>query len=95
VRWKELEPEIDRTVERGYALDLQQMDEGAVCVGAAIVSSSGHPVGGISVSGWVQRLDRAKQNEIGESLSNWCRTISEDLGAFSPEDEVAPATALA
>ena len=56
------------------------MDEGAICVGAAILNSGGDPAGGISVSGWVQRFDQSTQEEIGATVAGWCRRISAELG---------------
>jgi IclR family acetate operon transcriptional repressor len=91
--WKALEPELASAAKRGYALDLQQMDEGAVCVGAAVIGSNGHPIGGISVSGWVQRIDEAKQREIGETLSSWCAAISQELGFLASPGEGVSAVA--
>jgi IclR family acetate operon transcriptional repressor len=78
--WRELRTDVRRAASRGYALDLQEMDEGAVCVGAAIQGAGGEPLGGISVSGWAQRLGPKARTEIGESLSDRCRQISAELG---------------
>ena len=78
--WNQLGPDIQLTAKRGYALDREEMDYGAVCIGAAIMRAEGHPVGGISVSGWSQRLSGRKQSEIGRTLSDWCTRISGELG---------------
>lgn len=78
--WPELGPELIRAKKSGYALDVEEMDEGAVCVGAAIIASDGYPLGGISVSGWAPRLDPEKREEIGETLCDWCSRISKELG---------------
>lgn len=74
--WEALRPEIRRAAERGWAEDLEEMDEGAICVGAAILNREGEPVGGISVSGWAQRLDARTRREIGQSVAAWCRRIT-------------------
>lgn len=74
--WEALRPEVRRAAKRGWAEDVEEMDEGAICVGAAILSPAGDPVGGISVSGWAQRLDAETRKQIGESVADWCRRIA-------------------
>jgi DNA-binding IclR family transcriptional regulator len=73
--WTKLKPEVDKAVRRGYAIDVEEMDEGAVCVGAAIVGPGGEPLGGLSVSGFAPRLGERKRREIGKLLVDWCARI--------------------
>jgi DNA-binding IclR family transcriptional regulator len=43
--------ELDKTRERGYAFDDEEFDLGNRCLAAAILDSSGHAVGAISIAG--------------------------------------------
>lgn len=72
--------DLDRTRERGYALDLGENQEGAFCVGVAIPGSEflGDAPLAISVSG-PQFSMQKKLSEIGELCMATARRISYDL----------------
>jgi DNA-binding IclR family transcriptional regulator len=78
--WKQLAGELGATRDRGYAVDLEEMDFGASCVAAAIVGEGDHPVGALSVAGLAARLTPTKHEEIGERVANWARRVSSELG---------------
>jgi IclR family acetate operon transcriptional repressor len=83
--WKELKREVDQAVRRGFAVDAEEMDEGAICVGAAIIGPSGEPLGGISASGFAARLAESKRLEIGKLLVEWCARIGSQMGSSSED----------
>ncbi|MDA8290126.1 MAG: IclR family transcriptional regulator [Actinomycetota bacterium] len=68
--------ELELTTTRGYAVDQEEVDLGAVCVAAAIVGPSGVPVAGLSVSGTTSRIDVAQQRELGKQIIEWCEHVS-------------------
>jgi IclR family acetate operon transcriptional repressor len=78
--WEQISQMLGAIKERGYAVDLEEMDFGAACVGAAIVDRYGHPVGGLSVSGLAARFPEEVREEVGERVSLWCERIGHEVG---------------
>jgi DNA-binding IclR family transcriptional regulator len=78
--WRSLQGDIGETAQRGFAIDVEEMDEGAACVGATIVGT-GEPLGGISASGFAARFDERKRLAVGELLSDWCSRIGEQVSS--------------
>ncbi len=83
--WSELSKELERVTERGYAFDLEGMDEGAICVGAVIRGPTGEPLGGISASGFAARLDKHEREKLGELIRDWCQRIEIQTSTFAEE----------
>jgi IclR family transcriptional regulator, KDG regulon repressor len=73
---EQLRAELDRTRERGYAVDDRENEDQAVCVGAAIVDPDSQVVGMISVSGPSYRI-----SERVEELGSRCRATAEAISA--------------
>jgi IclR family transcriptional regulator, acetate operon repressor len=86
--WKALQRDLRETARRGFAIDREEMDEGAVCVGAAIVGTSAEPLGGISASGFAARFDEKTRIEVGELLSEWCGRISKQVSSADGDGAV-------
>lgn len=80
----ELREELGRVRTRGYALDDEEREPGARCVGAAILGMDGEIVGAISVSGASARLTDEVIPRIGRSLCTACEGISYGLGYRAP-----------
>ena len=60
-----LEDDLSATRARGYAIDNEERTEGMRCIAAPIFDAHGAPIAGLSISGPVFRLTRARAEEMG------------------------------
>jgi DNA-binding IclR family transcriptional regulator len=77
---RELERELQRTRERGFAIAIEEVEAGAVAVAAALREPSGLPLAAISVSGPASRLSRQRLTLIGKELAATVERLSERFG---------------
>jgi DNA-binding IclR family transcriptional regulator len=77
--------------EQGFSLDDEETAIGARCVGAAIFGAEGSVVGGISVSGPVLRITRARLPFFSTEVCKAARELSWQLGLRISKDERATA----
>lgn len=72
--------QLDVVRDRGYAIDDEESELGARCIGVPILDSEGQPIAALSVSGPASRMvdDRLPQWTV--SLWSASRTISQRLG---------------
>jgi DNA-binding IclR family transcriptional regulator len=75
-----LKRSLDRVRRRGYAIDDEEVEEGVRCIGAPILSESGHPMAAVSISGPTSRITQQSVPGIAEHLMRCCREISASLG---------------
>jgi DNA-binding IclR family transcriptional regulator len=75
-----LKRSLDRVRRRGYAIDDEEVEEGVRCIGAPILSGSGHPMAAVSISGPTSRITQLCVPGIAEHLMRCCREISASLG---------------
>lgn len=66
--------EIEAIERRGYAFDLEERDEGVVCVAAAIGTSAA-----ISISGPAERMNRLDLDAVGTALASAATEVSAAL----------------
>lgn len=76
----ELIEELNRTRQNGYALDLEETENGVVCVAAPICNHADQVIAAISISGPVSRMIPPCDAAI-EVVMNTARRISQGLGA--------------
>jgi IclR family transcriptional regulator, acetate operon repressor len=76
---KALEADLEETRRRGYAVDREEMDVGARCVGVAILGVDGEPLGGLSVSGLAVRIPPERQVQYGDAVVRACRSLGEQF----------------
>lgn len=69
--------------ENGYAVDDEEHERGIRCIGTAILDFSGCPIGAISISAPVFRLDDERTREIAPLAMDAAASISRLLG-YSP-----------
>jgi DNA-binding IclR family transcriptional regulator len=72
--------ELRKIRQRGYAIDDEENEEGARCVGAPIFDHDGSVVAAISISGPASRITSERIAELGAAVSEASRAISERLG---------------
>jgi len=72
--------ELGRIQSRGYALDNEEVVEGARCIAAPVLDCAGYVAAGVSVSGPVIRMPRPRVAEIAEAVKRSASRISALLG---------------
>ena len=87
----ELNAELERIRERGFAIDDEEYDEGLRCIGAGVRDHSGHVVSALGIGGPVTRVTPARVDELGELVMAAARGLSRRLGAHQ-SGAYAPAT---
>ena len=73
--------ELRRTRERGYALEDEENEIGARCVGVPVLGEDGRPVAGLALAGPVERIDLAHAGAIAERLWLASREMSRHMEA--------------
>ncbi len=66
--------------QQGYALDNQEIVEGARCVAAPIFDMYGNPLGALSLSGAMHRFKEEDLPDISEQIKSAAAEISKKLG---------------
>lgn len=72
--------ELVRFREQGYAVDNEETEAGARCVGAPILGPGGQPAAAISISGPVSAMPAKTVREVAQALKGCTRAISPQLG---------------
>lgn len=72
--------ELNRVRKRGFALDNEETEAGARCVGAPIFGPGGEPAASVSISGPASALRAKTIREIAQALKDCTRAISPQLG---------------
>jgi len=75
-----LRKELERTRQRGYALDDEEATLGARCVGAPVLLEGGKVAAAISVAGPITRIVREKIPVYARAVLGAARAISRHLG---------------
>jgi len=69
--------------QTGYALDVQEYREKAICIAAPVVNCDGRPLAAISVSAPIDRLDGQRRDQVAQCVVDSARRIS-SLVQFLP-----------
>ena len=78
--WEALQEDLSCVRERGYAIDDEEHDLGVRCIAAPIYNWNGTPVGAMSISGSVARMNSAAIDEFSPKLKSTAGKISELMG---------------
>jgi DNA-binding IclR family transcriptional regulator len=70
---------LERVRRRGYALDDEEIELGARCIGAPIFNEDRRPIAALSVSGPTLRITVQSVPALAERLLRCCREISASL----------------
>jgi IclR family acetate operon transcriptional repressor len=92
--WSALGAELAGVRHRGFAVEVEEMDVGASCIGAPILNAHGRPVAALSVSAFIARMGEKERGVNGELLVEWCRRISGGLGYAANGDGAGAAASL-
>lgn len=91
--WKELEKEIARVREQGYALDNQEFETGVKCIAVPIFSHKGIAAA-LSISGPRERMEgQIEENGLIEQLKKMTAEISTEIGWGRGVDQIGKSIA--
>ena len=79
-----LQRELARVRQRGYAIDDEENETGARCVGVPIRDRDGRPIAALSVSGPASRLPYPILKRIGKRLKAAAQEIAHRMGQEVP-----------
>lgn len=81
VNAERLREEVARIQTRGYALDLQEHEEGVRCAAAPVFGLDGRVAGSISVAAPAFRMSESDIEELAPAVVETAREISTNLGS--------------
>lgn len=76
----QLMDELAVSLERGYAIDDEEDNDGVACIGACVFGRGGGVAGAISVTGLKPRDWRDRVDTLGDRVRQSARSVSRQLG---------------
>jgi DNA-binding IclR family transcriptional regulator len=89
-----LKADLKRIRDRGYAIDDEENEEGARCVGAAVWDHMNRPRAAVSISAPAFRMDDAKLAEVAKAVVRAASDLSHELGYRGDKKDLAVAATL-
>jgi len=77
---RELEKELAKVREQGFALDREENEKDVRCVAAPIRNYQGEVIAALSISSPIFRIDKNTQNDLKEAIVETSKKISKRLG---------------
>ena len=77
---EELEKELGKVREQGFALDIEENEKDVRCIAAPIRNYQGKVIAAISISSPIFRIDKNAQNNLKGALIKISKKISKRLG---------------
>ena len=87
---RELQHELERVRQQGFAVDNEEHREGICCIGAPIRNYHGDVVAAMSISGPTTRIPPAAVPDLGATVMHIADDVSHQLGYRAPSPEMAP-----
>ena len=75
-----LKRELERTRDRGYAIDDEEIEDGVRCIAAPILNTSNRSVAAVSVSGPSSRITPDRFQLIGKTMLKAAQELSTRIG---------------
>lgn len=72
--------DLQKTRQRGYAYDNEEIEMGLRCVGVPVFDMTGYPFAAISVCGPVHRMTSERMEDIAKSLKKCALLVSKRMG---------------
>ena len=79
-----LDEDLERSLERGYAIDDQEAEDELTCVGAPVLDATGEPLFALSVSFLTHRLQDRGLDYAGQAIADAARELQDRLGYVHP-----------
>ena len=79
-----LKTDLEKTRERGHAIDDQESMLGGYCVAVPILNGAGHPIAAMSIAAPNVRLNEAHVKAVSAALKDAVAAITAKLNASSP-----------
>ena len=79
---RELEKELGKVREQGFALDREENEKDVCCIAAPIRNYQGEVIAALSISSPAFRIDANTQNSLKEALIEISKKISKRLGYY-------------
>jgi DNA-binding IclR family transcriptional regulator len=77
---EDLQRQLSRVKETGYAIDDEEMGIGIRCIAAPVFDYSGYPEYALSVEGPISRMTKEKVRSIKDEVTRICGALSKSLG---------------
>ncbi len=74
-----LKEQFEKIRQNGYAIDMEEMEYGLICVAVPVLNTSGSPVASISVSGPAVRMNDETKRKVSDLLLRHSKEISKKL----------------
>lgn len=77
---RQVQQELEKVQEQGFALDMEECEQGASCIAVPVRNSRGEPVAAIGVSGPSIRMDAQRIQDLVPVVVRFGAEVSEQLG---------------
>jgi DNA-binding IclR family transcriptional regulator len=85
---EELRKNLEKVIERGYAVDDEEFDVGVRCIAGPIFDFRHKVIGSIGISGPITRMTNAKMVELAELVQTSSRRLSEKMKFSQTENQL-------
>lgn len=76
---EELQAEFARTRARGFAVNDEEIQPGAVALASVVLAPGGRPLGALVLTGPAERMGSVRREEMGAMLRDGARQLSQEI----------------